>query len=494
MTDTVGWRDAVKKIPADVDTAYAIGSTMKAMIAACCGILVAEKKLKWDDKLSKHLNFRFHADPVVEERATISDALSHSTGIAQLDLTWYGASGKNLVEPQDVLHVVSHLPVGAAFRSEWSYCNYMYVLMGRIIDQVSGKSWPDFLQERLLQPLGMSRSKLSREDFEDDNVAEPHYVKDDGTPGALPRPDLSSDTLMGPAGCLLSTVPDMLKWVKECLHSIQPHDQKGSTSSILEEMGTITAHHAQVAHSGLFENTYGFGWSRLSMPSPMYGFMSSNGTNITPTLGEESKRRLMLYHGGQVTGYLTTLCIFPETQSAIVVLSNSQALGDASDWTARAIMQELFELQPVADVLGQAQLKAKEARSLYINLMKEYNDHRGDEKDFKSLEGRFGIYRNHGLKLFLRVQATSKKGKAGEFFLNGMESQHHYLEPFKGSTFGFPPSSREEQESRCMVDYVSYEQLLLTCHDEESGVPDSISWVMQPGLDAIVFERERSVV
>ncbi|KAK7413381.1 hypothetical protein QQX98_007758 [Neonectria punicea] len=53
-----GWRDATKEIPANADTAYIIGSTMKAMIASCCGMLVDEGKLSWSDKLSQHLPFR----------------------------------------------------------------------------------------------------------------------------------------------------------------------------------------------------------------------------------------------------------------------------------------------------------------------------------------------------------------------------------------------------------------------------------------------------
>lgn len=103
-----GWHNSIKKITADVDTAYAIGSTMKAMIASCCGMLVDEGKLSWNDRLSQHLPFHTVSDPVVGDGATIHDALSHTTGIAQLDLSWYGASGKNLVDPRDVFHVVAH--------------------------------------------------------------------------------------------------------------------------------------------------------------------------------------------------------------------------------------------------------------------------------------------------------------------------------------------------------------------------------------------------
>ncbi|KAK6069040.1 hypothetical protein SCUP515_09245 [Seiridium cupressi] len=82
------------------------------------------------------------------------------------------------------------------------------------------------------------------------------------------------------------------------------------------------------------------------------------------------------------------------------------------------------------------------------------------------------------------------RDKIGEFLLNGMETQRHYLEHFCDSTFGFPPDCREEQERRCMVDYVVYEQLLLTFKEDGSGKYDRLEWVMQPGLPAIIFKHE----
>jgi CubicO group peptidase (beta-lactamase class C family) len=107
------------------------------------------------------------------------------------------------VDPKDLLHVVAQLPIAAEFRSQWSYCNYMYVVISRIISKVGGcGDWASFMRQYLLEPLGMHRSKFSRDDFTNNNVAEPHYVKDDGPPGLLQRPDLGEDTLMGPAGCL----------------------------------------------------------------------------------------------------------------------------------------------------------------------------------------------------------------------------------------------------------------------------------------------------
>jgi CubicO group peptidase (beta-lactamase class C family) len=64
MEGADGWRDGINKIPANVDTAYIIGSTMKAMMASCCGMLVSEGKLSWNEKLSQHLpSFHTVQDP-----------------------------------------------------------------------------------------------------------------------------------------------------------------------------------------------------------------------------------------------------------------------------------------------------------------------------------------------------------------------------------------------------------------------------------------------
>ncbi|KAM0813217.1 putative Beta-lactamase/transpeptidase-like protein [Seiridium cardinale] len=139
-------------------------------------------------------------------------------------------------------------------------------------------------------------------------------------------------------------------------------------------------------------------------------------------------------------------------------------------------MQELFQLHPPLDLIGLAEAKAKQALNIYSGLMNDYNLNKGHEVPQGELHDKLGKYSNEGLKLYLNICATDRRDKIGEFLLNGMETQPHYLEHFRDSTFGFPLDCREEQERRCMVDYVVYEQeqLLLTFKEDASGKYDRL--------------------
>ncbi|KAK7429170.1 hypothetical protein QQZ08_004385 [Neonectria magnoliae] len=152
-------------------------------------------------------------------------------------------------------------------------------------------------------------------------------------------------------------------------------------------------------------------------------------------------------------------------------------------------MQELLQLRPALDLVSMAEDKRNEALGTFSRLMEDYRRHKSSGGAEDDLDDKYGVYSNAGLKLYLDIRPTKHAGKAREFLLNGMPSQHHYLEHFGESTFGFPPQSHEEQESRCIIDYVLYNQLLLTFKKGNDGNFDRLEWVMQPGLDAIVFTR-----
>jgi hypothetical protein len=140
-----------------------------------------------------------------------------------------------------------------------------------------------------------------------------------------------------------------------------------------------------------------------------------------------------------------------------------------------------------------ARRKAEEALGLYDRMLEDYKSHMDPGGPVARLDNKFGRYSNDGLKLYLDIRPTDRSDKAGEYVLNGMQTRLQYLEHFRQSTFGFIPPSREEQEARCMVDYVSYDQFLLTFDDDDDddddGKHNRLEWIMQPGLDPIVFVR-----
>ena len=120
-----------------------------------------EGKLSWSEPLSTYVPFKQNSDPSISSKATLFDALSHSTGFPQIDISWYGAQGESIVPPEKLLHIVNNIPTFPDFRAKFHYTNWMYALVGRIIEATGGEDarcgWGGFVRRRIFEPLSMLR-------------------------------------------------------------------------------------------------------------------------------------------------------------------------------------------------------------------------------------------------------------------------------------------------------------------------------------------------
>ncbi|VZI19844.1 unnamed protein product [Fusarium fujikuroi] len=300
FTRSRGFRDVESQALADSGTNYLLCSLTKAFTAACCGILVDEGKLEWTKLLESYVPFRSVVDPVIGERATVQDALSHNTGLAHMDLTWLGVECDCILDKKDLLEVVSHLPLVHDLRSGFHYNNFMYAVSGLVIEQQSGRPWYELLKERILEPIAMHRTVTNRTKLPDGNVTKPHVVLDDYSLHRQKPVDTAADnTLMGPAGGVWSNVSDMMKWAKALLDAMH-HEP-----SVLKEIPTIVSHKTNITISSISENTYGLGFARAMIPSTELGMLSLNGPQQEHVIGRKSRPRLVLYHNGGMSRYLT---------------------------------------------------------------------------------------------------------------------------------------------------------------------------------------------
>jgi CubicO group peptidase (beta-lactamase class C family) len=122
--------------PVTTQTVFPISSCTKAFTAAAIGILVDEGKLNWGDKVIKYLPDFKMSSPWITKELTISDILSHRSGLASYvgDLLWYGTDYTR----DQIINKIQHLPVGNNFRVDFGYSNLMYLVAGKIIERVSG--------------------------------------------------------------------------------------------------------------------------------------------------------------------------------------------------------------------------------------------------------------------------------------------------------------------------------------------------------------------
>ncbi|MFN7317937.1 MAG: serine hydrolase domain-containing protein, partial [bacterium] len=194
--------------PVDRDTLFAIASNSKAFTSASIAILVEEGKLRWDDKVKDYLPWLELYDPNVSQDLRIRDLLCHRSGLGTFsgDLLWYGTP----YTPTELLKRLRHLPPEGVFRADYGYSNVMYLAAGEVIRTVSGKSWQEFVSDRILRPLDMKRSVVSVRDLvTQGNYATPHKSFVDRNE---PIEWVNWDT-MAAAGGIISSSDDMSKWM-----------------------------------------------------------------------------------------------------------------------------------------------------------------------------------------------------------------------------------------------------------------------------------------
>ncbi|MEP7147586.1 MAG: serine hydrolase [Acidobacteriota bacterium] len=324
-----GLRELGKNGPVDENTLFAIASNSKAFTATSLAILVDEKKLSWDDKVSKYLpDFQMY-DPWVTSELTVRDLVSHRVGLDTFsgDLLWY----ETTYTADDILSRVRYLRPVSSFRSRYGYQNLMYIAAGKVVEKVSGKSWCTFVRERILDPLGMRRTTCGFGTL-GDNAALPHN-ESGGTLRVLPHGNVNGGY---GAVALNSSVADLSKWVRLQLgrgsfEGKQIFSQQQSwlmwQPNIMLPLSETASKNNPTRHF----SAVGMGWF-------LYDYYG----------------RKIINHSGGLDGMLSYTVLIPEENVGFVVLTNSESPGfgimmnkirdvfvnaPRRDWNAEALEQ-----------------------------------------------------------------------------------------------------------------------------------------------------------
>ncbi len=193
-----GWSDLGRRSPARALTIYRIGSLTKMFTAAAVLQLESRGKLALADSAAQYLS----AFPW-PRTITIEQLLTHQSGIpsynddASLDR-------HRAYSPQQLVDAVSSQPVAFEPGKFWSYSNTNYVLLGMIVEHVSGLPYAAFLQANVLNPMHLNATRLG------DQPGQAHgYARD-----TLNSPVAPSSVSFGYAAAgMTSNVPDLLTWL-----------------------------------------------------------------------------------------------------------------------------------------------------------------------------------------------------------------------------------------------------------------------------------------
>ncbi len=292
-----GVRELGKSDPIDANTLFGIASTTKAFTAGALGILVDEKKMAWNDKVTKYLPWFQIEGPYVTRELMVRDLLTHRTGLPRGDDMWY-ASGFTRTE---VLHRVRRLEPSWGFRAQYGYQNIMFMAAGEVAAAASGMSWDDLVRTKLFTPLGMTRTRTTIRALPGmQDVATPHELRND-TVYVIPWRNQDN---LGPAGSMISSVNDMAQWLRMQLHDGVYAGKRIMSDSVVEEMHSPqTVIRIGEETKKLYPDThlmaYGLGWSL-----------------------RDYHGKLLITHGGVIDGMRTEIGMVPEDSLAIVVFAN----------------------------------------------------------------------------------------------------------------------------------------------------------------------------
>ena len=290
-----GLADREKKIPNQLGTKFRIGSMNKMFTAVAIAQLAQSGKLQFSDSLGKYLPD--YPNPEVAHKVTIHQLLTHTGGTGDFFGPEFDAHRRELQDLKD--YVTLFGPRGLAFDpgSQYAYSNYGFLLLGLVIERVTGQSYYNYVRQQIFERAGMTST---------DSLPE-------GTP--VPKLSLGYTNKLGPglrpntdtlpsrgtsAGGGYSTVGDLLRFANALLSHqlLDAHDTEVVTT------GKVTVGPA-------FWNPNKLSASFTNYAMYAYGFEDTASDGVR-----------WLGHNGGAPGMNGSLRIYPASGYVVVILAN----------------------------------------------------------------------------------------------------------------------------------------------------------------------------
>ena len=201
-----GVRDAAENLPMTKDTVMPIGSVTKTFTSLALAMLADEGKLDWDEPVRTYIPWLKLNNEMLTENVTARDLMCHRTGTPKYDLQAIYAAKD---DKEEMVRSLEYLQTFAPFRTKFMYSNQMVSLAGYLVDVLSGKSYEDFVRERIFEPLGMTSSDFEIESLSKYEKASKGYVFANGMFIEPPYAHLGA---FAPAGAIVSTAEDMARF------------------------------------------------------------------------------------------------------------------------------------------------------------------------------------------------------------------------------------------------------------------------------------------
>ncbi len=278
-------------VPNSPTAKFRLGSVTKQFTAACILLLEERGKLKIDDPVKKYMPDA----PAAWDKVTIFNLLTHTSGIPSFTgFPDYASTEAIATTPEKLVARFRDKPLEFQPGEKWNYSNSGYVLLGYLIEKISGQSYSQFVQDNIFTPLGMKDSGYDSNSAIIAHRAAGYAPSDKG----LINAGYIDMSIPLSAGALYSTTEDLLRWEQGLFGG------KLLSVASLQKMTTP------------FKNDYAFALA----------VRDANGHKV-------------IEHGGGIEGFNTQLSYYPDDKLTIVVLANQNtgATGDIASKLAALV-------------------------------------------------------------------------------------------------------------------------------------------------------------
>ncbi|WP_405610304.1 serine hydrolase [Polaribacter sp. Asnod1-A03] len=295
-----GVRSLSNKKDMNDNTLVGVASNSKGFTCFALAMMVNAGKLNWDDKVRKYIpEFQMH-DAWVTENFTVRDLVTHRSGLGlgSGDLMFFPEGNDFTV--RDVINNVKYLAPQSKFRTDFKYNNNMFIIAGEVLKRVSGLSWEEFIETKIMKPVGMTSSKASYNRVTNrTNIIDAH-TRADGKVIQIPH-DWSETA--NAAGGIMSNVNDMLTWANFLMNdAVTKNGKRLLSETQFHELWQLQTP-LKVAKNDPYNSNfrgYGLGWF------------------LTDVKGGHKQ----VYHTGGLIGTVTQFTMIPDLDLGIIVLTN----------------------------------------------------------------------------------------------------------------------------------------------------------------------------
>lgn len=401
-----GFKDLKNNLPVTENTLFPIASCTKSFTAAALGILADEGKLDWNKPVKDYLpDFQLH-DEYATRTVTPRDLVSHRTGLPRHDWTWLYAN----LDRQSLYQRLKYLPLSKPVYAQYQYNNLMFMTAGILVERISGKSWENFVQEKILQPLAMKQTVLTYPELFQSSDYSLSYRDNNGQ--WLQQGFGSNVDAIGPAGSIKSNAVEMANWLIMQLNKGKFGDKQIISAASLKENHTpqTIVSPAEILYKELGYASYGMGWS------------------INTYRGH-----LRLAHNGSIEGYRSQMTFFPNENFGVVILTNT-GFADYNfvSTIANYVSDKWLDL-PIIDWSSRLKTAQAEAKVKAEKAKQDLADKRkSDTKPSHSLDVYRGTYEHPAYGSFV-LEPHGDDEFSGVFHGQPFTLKHYHYDVFMGT-------------------------------------------------------------